>query len=327
MVCDDQDGISIWDYEKGSRSSVYKNGHRKGSRMTTARWINESSSSLFFVGCDDGSARIWDGIVESNGAVSKQSPKLVTSFLAVPDMSAGQRGSGLICEWQQFSGTLVAGGNSNYIRCWDLGSEQCGTVLETNTDACITTLTTAWDADQGIMPGGYNGMGPETIVAGLSDGTLRVFDIRSPEVAARSGGRRSRRPTRYTEHGSWIVDTAFTGYGGRFELISGSVAGDIKAWDLRMSGSLRTLDAQRSPMTALSAHKKIPIIATGSHAQFIKILTLEGEALQVVRFHETSGHRIGPVSCLEFHPHKLVLAAGATNSLVSIYKPKRPPSL
>jgi regulator-associated protein of mTOR len=81
-------------------------------------------------------------------------------------------------------------------------------------------------------------------------------------------------------------------------------------------------------MTALSVHKQIPIAATGSHAQFIKILTLEGETLQVARFHEEmSGHRIGPVSCLEFHKQKLVLAAGATNSLVSIYKPKHPCSL
>jgi len=79
-------------------------------------------------------------------------------------------------------------------------------------------------------------------------------------------------------------------------------------------------------MTALSIHKKIPIAATGSHAQFIKILTLEGETLQVARFHEESlpGHRIGPVSCLEFHKHKLVLAAGSTNALVSVYQPQRP---
>ena len=130
----------------------------------------------------------------------------------------------------------------------------------------------------------------------------------------------------FTEHASWIVDTSFTGYGGRFEIISGSVAGDIRAWDLRVSSSLRTLDVQRSPMTALTVHKQIPIAATGSHAQFIKIMTLEGETLQVARFHEEmSGHRIGPVSCLEFHKHKLLLAAGATNSLVSIYEPKHKP--
>ena len=322
MVCDDQDGISIWDYEKGDRSSVFRNGNPKGSRMTTSFWINEASSSLFFVGCDDGSARIWDGIVASNGDISPQCPTLAASFFAVPDMAAGQRGSGLICEWQQFSGKLFAGGNSDFIHCWDLGSERCSSTLETNTEACITTLTTAWDPDEGSTQSNY---GPEIVVAGHSDGSLRVFDVRSPQVAMVNSGRRSRRPSHYTEHGSWIVDTFFSNYAGRHGIVSGSIEGDIRLWDLRLPNSLRTLDVQRTPMTALSVHKQIPIAASGSHAQFIKIVTLEGETLQVVRFHEEmSGHRIGPVSCLEFHKNKLLLAAGATNSLVSIYKPKHP---
>jgi hypothetical protein len=99
MICDDQDGISFCDYEKGVRSLSYKNGNPNGSRMTTAFWINESSTSLFFVGCDDGSVRIWDGIVESDGQISKQAPNLASAFFATPDIEAGQRGSGLICEW------------------------------------------------------------------------------------------------------------------------------------------------------------------------------------------------------------------------------------
>lgn len=327
MVCDNEDGISIWDYEKGLRSLSYKNGNPKGSRMTTAFWMNESSTSLFCVGSDDGSVRIWDGVVESNRKTSRRSPTLTSAFFPVPDMKAGQRGSGLVCEWQQFSGSLIAGGNSNCIRCWDLSAEQCTNVLETDTEACVTALSTAWDAEIGTMSRGSNGMGPDVLVAGHGDGSLKVFDIRSTNPVAEVGGR-PRRHSRFTEHGSWVVDTAFTSYGGSFEIISGSVGGDIRAWDLRMSSSLRTLDIQRSPMTALSVHKQIPIVATGSHAQFIKIVTLEGETLQVARFHEEmSGHRIGPVSCLEFHKQKLVLAAGATNSLVSIYKPKTPCSI
>lgn len=349
MICD-QDSISFWDYENGVRSLSYKNGNPQGSRMTTAFWINESSRSLCFVGCDDGSARIWDGTLETNGQVSTHSPTLSSAFSAVPDMEAGQRGSGLICEWyvsqscklfscfgifltlccdsfrQPHSSTLIAGGNSRYIRCWDLASEKCTTTLSTDTDACVTTLCTAWDYDLDISSGGAAGMGPDIVVAGHSDGSLKVFDIRSPNGALQVSGRRSRK-SRYAEHQNWIVDASFACYGGKPEIISGSVDGDIRAWDLRMSSSLRVLEVQRSPMTALAVHKQIPIAATGSHAQFIKILTLEGETLQVARHHEDSPrHRIGPVSCLEFHKHKLVLATGTTDSLVSIYKPKHPRS-
>ena len=90
---------------------------------------------------------------------------------------------------------------------------------------------------------------------------------------------------------------------------------------------MRTLVAQRTPMTAMTVHKHVPFAATGSpQAQFIKISNLDGEALQLIRVHdEMPGHRIGPVSCLEFHKQKLILAAGATNSLVSIYQPKHAP--
>jgi regulator-associated protein of mTOR len=76
-------------------------------------------------------------------------------------------------------------------------------------------------------------------------------------------------------------------------------------------------------MTALSVHPSIPILATGSHAQFIKVMTLDGDTVQVIRYHEVlAGHRIGPVSCLEFHPYKPLLAAGGTDAIVSIYSPK-----
>lgn len=77
-------------------------------------------------------------------------------------------------------------------------------------------------------------------------------------------------------------------------------------------------------MTALAVHKKIPVVATGSHAQFIKILTLDGENLNVIRYHEEmANHRIGPVSTLEFHPFKPLLAAGSTDTLISLYAPRQ----
>jgi hypothetical protein len=110
VVCDNEDFVSIWDYENGVRKSSFKNGNPSGSRMTTAFWINESSMSLLFVGCDDGSARIWNGIVQNNGQISSQAPTLASSFFAIPDMEPGQRSrSGLICEWQQTTGTLISG--------------------------------------------------------------------------------------------------------------------------------------------------------------------------------------------------------------------------
>lgn len=70
----------------------------------------------------------------------------------------------------------------------------------------------------------------------------------------------------------------------------------------------------------MAVHNFCPIIATGSHAQFIKLLSLAGEQLGMVRYHEGFlGQRIGPISCLAFHPYKTLLAAGSSDSIVSIY--------
>lgn len=330
-ACGAEDGVTLWDISTGTRSITFNNGNSKGSRMTSATWINAASTSLFVVGCDDGgSLRIWGGLLESNGETSKQPPRLVSAFFAAPDIVAGERGrSGMVVEWQQYSGTLIAGGDSRLLRCWDLDAEKCNNVLETDTTACLTTLTSAWDYENlgTDEPKGSPGYGPNLLVGGFSDGSLRLFDIRTnksvSETSIAKSWTKRRRPTKFNEHNSWIVNTTFTGYGSRYEVVSGSVAGDIKAWDLRMSSSQRTFEVQRSTMTALAIHKTIPVVATGSHAQFIKILTLgDGETLKVIRYHEEmANHRIGPVSCLEFHPSKPILAAGATDSFVSIYSP------
>ncbi len=63
-------------------------------------------------------------------------------------------------------------------------------------------------------------------------------------------------------------------------------------------------------------------MASGSYNQFIKVFTLDGETLNVIRYNDGFlGQRIGSVACLSFHPYKLLLAAGATDSIISTYAP------
>ena len=109
-----------------------------------------------------------------------------------------------------------------------------------------------------------------------------------------------------------------------YELVSGTTEGTIQAWDLRMVSSLWTIEAQRSVMTTMAVHAQVPMIATGSGAQCIKLLTPEGETAPAIRNHKVGGssshHRIGPVSCLAFHKYKPLMAAGATDSFIGLYK-------
>jgi regulator-associated protein of mTOR len=105
------------------------------------------------------------------------------------------------------------------------------------------------------------------------------------------------------------------------EVITGSVRGIVKFWDIRTMRTFKKFEVFKSPLTALTVHPVAPIMATGSHAQFIKILTLGGDQLgNIIKYHDGFlGQRIGSVSCLAFHPFKMMLAAGSTDSIVSIY--------
>lgn len=334
MVCGANDNVSMWSTDTGAKLTAISNGNPSPSRVTYSTWINEESSSLFLVGCDDGSIRIWGDLLEASGGPSHSKPQLVSSFFAA-SMSPGQMGrSGLVCEWQPFNGSLLTGGNSDFITCWDMESEKHFLQLETKSEACITTMTTAWDYDalgMGPNPQGYRGIGGDIVLAGFSNGSMKVFDLRASRavtelatVSSASSRSTRLRITGYSEHKNWIVSCAFTGYSSRYEFISGTTAGDIKAWDLRMSRSVRTFEAHRSGMTTLAVHSKVPLIATGSSSQIIKIFTPDGDMVQAFRYHEKMrSHRIGPVSGLAFHRYKPLLATGATDSLVGIYSSEK----
>jgi len=249
VVCDGCDGISVWDISGKSNSienrmSVFQNGNPPNSRMTSTSWINEESNSLLLVASDDGIVKIWDGLIKNRGGLSEEKPTLASSFLADPDLVAGQRGSGLVTEWQQYSGNLITGGNGNLIRCWDLEVEKCVNKFNRkDQDSCVTTLKTAWDEvtlnSSNISGGnGYSGIGPNIVVAGYGNGCMKVFDIRTSqsesmvlqdsdstnEYAKRNTSRsirmvgRRNRLMEYDEHKSWIVNTLFTGHGGRYEV-------------------------------------------------------------------------------------------------------------
>lgn len=62
------------------------------------------------------------------------------------------------------------------------------------------------------------------------------------------------------------------------------MSGGVKFWDIRTMRSYKTIEVHKSPLTALTIHNCAPIMATGSQAQFIKILTLAGDQLGMIRY-------------------------------------------
>ena len=106
------------------------------------------------------------------------------------------------------------------------------------------------------------------------------------------------------------------------QIISASPAGDLKFLDMRNnSAPYLEVEAHKGYLTTMTVHRHAPVIATGSGKQLIKTFNTSGEQLSMVRYCTLSflGQRIGPVSALGFHPYKVLLAAGAVGSLVSVY--------
>jgi regulator-associated protein of mTOR len=324
-------------------------------RITAMQWINESYNSLLMLGSDDGVVKIWrdtsssDVIAEqlaqvgntrgslgnsstnatgresSNGrSLAPSNVELATAFTALPDIAETSRGSGLLLSWQQATGTLFAGGNSNTIRVWDLGKEQYVRVFDTGTKVCLTALATTVGAfapsplssphahqHSELMTGSNPDIPLAWTFAGFADGSIGVYD----ERVASSGGR----VHHARDHSSWIVSAHMRA--DAQEVVTSSVRGVVKFWDIRSWRTYKTLEVQKSPLTSMTVHNCAPIIATGSHAQFIKILTFGGEQLgNIIKYHDGFlGQRMGPITSLTFHPHRMMLAASAADCIVSIY--------
>lgn len=261
---------------------------------------------------------------------------LASAFIALPDVAQDARGSGMVLSWIQPSGTLVAGGNSSTIRVWDVGREQCVRTFNTGLDTCTTAIASRtvgmdftaashhgpyYGSTQNYSPSPFRGPGDGAMnlvswtFAGSADGTVSVYDERASASAVHGGRVHCSR-----DHSAWIV-SAHLRADGVPEVITGSVRGVVRFWDLRSMRTFKTFEVHKSPLTALAVHSCAPVIATGSHAQFIKILTLGGDQLgSIIKYHDGFlGQRIGPVSCLAFHATRMRLAAGATDSIVSIY--------
>lgn len=216
--------VGIWNTDTSAKLQSICIGNSPGTRVTSISWMNERNHSLLLSGCDDGSVRIWDSNLDSE----KSECALLTAFSAVPDLVPGKKGSGIVTEWQQGSGRLLAGGNSKQIRCWDFDSEKCSSTIETQTGSCLTCICTAWDYVHSEHLPSSGGISPDIVIGGFDDGTVKVFDLRTHdsskvaiEMNSQSEGRQRRPKLRKPwrkEHSHWIVNVGFSQDPSKYEV-------------------------------------------------------------------------------------------------------------
>jgi regulator-associated protein of mTOR len=284
----------------------------------------------------------------SSGSVGRE-PPLLSAFSALPELhhapahtvgtaaSAAEAGldaaAGLVLHWLPSRGHLVAaGGRAPYMRIWDLQSERCTALVPLLAPGAPSAAlpTDGGEASGAAFAAGAVAGGDATyvtcvasawpgtdiLVAGTSSGAVQVLDMR---LAGRTTGSGAVVMS-LREHTKWVVGVAQARSGSAYALVSGSVTADVRFWDLRRPTSLATILAHRSPMTSLALHDFAPLLATGTRKQLVRVFTNSGDPLTEIRYHAGFlGQRIGPVSCLAFHPHRLFLAVGATDSIVSVH--------
>ncbi|CAH1154387.1 unnamed protein product [Phaedon cochleariae] len=315
------DNFAIFDWGTGAKTTSGQIKSSRSGRVTSLEWINAHDVGMLMVGAEDGGVRLWRPDV----GVSRE-PKLVTAWQAVSDSKGNN--SGILMTWEQWTQTLITCGDSRNIRFWDTERELRAMDLPTGTDKAATCIDSTFSSichenyrknydfstingddfirdNIQMCPGPKLGM----CAIGCADGSVRLFDRRcSPNEA---------RVKVWLEHPGSVLSIQL-----RDNLIvSGSTAGDVRIYDIRKNDSIHTNQAvQNCGMSCLAIHRSANIYACGSANQFINMYKLKGTLINTIRIYEGfMSHRIGPVSCLDCHPHRVALAAGTSDCCVNVY--------
>ncbi|XP_074581957.1 regulatory-associated protein of TOR 1-like [Curcuma longa] len=295
VAADENEQIRVWNYEEATTLNSFDNHESSDRGISKLSLVNELDDSLLLVASSDGNVRFWKNFMERG----KQ--KLVSAFSSLQVHRSAARGTAAVVDWQQQSGYLYSSGGTSSVLLWDLDKEQLVSTIPSSSDSCISALS----ASQ--VQGGQ-------FAAGFVDGTIRIYDIRTPEMPVGTA-----QP--HTQKVEKVVGIGFQPGLDTTKIVSASLAGDIQFLDVRnQSEPYLTIDAHRGSLAALAIHRHAPIIASGSAKQIVKVFSLKGEQLSIIRYYPTfMAQRIGSVSCLTFHPYRVLLAIGAADACVSIY--------
>ncbi|XP_068634561.1 regulatory-associated protein of TOR 1-like isoform X2 [Aristolochia californica] len=294
VAADESERIRIWNYEETTLLNAFDNHEFPDKGISKLCLVNELDDSLLLVASCDGSIRVWkDYTLRGN-------QQLVTAFSSLQGHRHGVRGVNAVVDWQQQSGYLYASGEMSSIMLWDLDKEQLISSIPSSSESGISALS----ASQ--VHGGQ-------FAAGFADGSVRLYDVRTPDMPICTTKPHTQRVR--------VVGIGFQPGLDPGKIVSASQAGDIQFLDVRnQTNAYLTIHAHRGSLTALGIHRHAPVIACGSAKQIIKVFSLEGEQLSIIKYYHTfMAQKIGSVSCLTFHPYRILLAAGAADACVSIY--------
>ncbi|KAJ9476364.1 Target of rapamycin complex 1 subunit KOG1 [Pseudozyma hubeiensis] len=245
VTASDQDTVAVWDWEEKRLLSRFANGNPARTNITSALFINEDSDAMLLVGSAEGNVRIYRHYDSPAHTAGFRGPELASSFQALPDLVRSKRPSGLVVDWLQGSGHMLAGGDSRVIRVWDAHRELCVVDIPTRASSCVTSISS--ESDFGHL-----------FVAGFGDGTVGVYDRRNPPEASLV--------RLWEEHQTWVQNVHLQKRGSR-ELVTASVDGEVRLWDMRVRSSIAKLSLGGKlggKLSCMAVHERIPLFAASS---------------------------------------------------------------
>ncbi|ODN74553.1 hypothetical protein L202_06922 [Cryptococcus amylolentus CBS 6039] len=314
-VTDDTDQVCIWDWQYGVKLNKFSNQNISGSSISSIHFVNEMASSLMLTASTEGSIRVFrDYDIPGQTA-------LASTFRAVSDVYPVGHSSGVLTAWEQQKGHLLVGGDMKVVRLWDATVERHLRDISTQAGSNLTAISS--DEPDGNV-----------FVAGFGDGVVRLFDKRADkadEVVLRT----------WRQHKIWIQSVHLQ-KGSMRELVSGSMDGEVRVWDVRKPDEpLYTLPKRNSGLMGLAVHTGAPVLARTtaitpySTKQELEITGFSNPvepkrlariAIPVPPAYNTPRHRpvdfLPSASSLVFHPVEMMVAAGGfdTSGTVKLYK-------
>lgn len=325
VTASDGDLVSVYDWQEGQRVSSFHNGNRTGSDITALTFVNEEVEALLLAGSADGDVRLYRHY--DRAPTARHGPELVSAFRALPDLLRSRHPSGLHVAWQQVSGRLLAGGDTRLVRLWDAHRELCIADVPTRVNSCATALTC--DRDIGHL-----------FMAAFGDGSIGVYDQRNPPSSSLV--------RLWEEHAAWVHELHLQKHGMR-ELVSASVDGEVRVWDIRARSSVlqRSVSADHGALSGMSVHDRLPVcaltsapVAAGPTVSNAAWLCHLRDLQPLGTPHVRSLHSLAPgaprrarewwtmppsqyaqsTSQVVFHPHDAVLAVGGPDAAVDLLR-------
>ena len=221
-------------------------------------------------------------------------------------------------DWNQQSGLLgVTAHALPSVKLWDVTAERC--VL----DMAVPPSTPSSLATQPAITCLLSSpLSPDLYYLGRSDGTVYHYDVRSTMC------------TLLRAHTAPIVSVQYQPYST--SLLSVSSNGDLVLSSLTSPTPSRLLhrpshhthasdtSSTSSALTCFSAHRHLPLLASGSARPFVELFDVGNYTLDQIKYHYGFlGQKIGAVQSLVFHDYRQIIAMGCNDPYLSIFAAER----